>query len=401
MDLVTILLVAATAAALVAVLVTRRRLVRLGREVDAALSAAAAGVGRTPPSIGEAIDLLIEQRDSAVQQSSFIRSAVEGSTDGVLVLGSELEVRFATAAARRLIDGGHGGAEAAAGLRALARNVVTTGESATVRLEVRGPEGRAYRAHAELLPAELGLGVAIQITDITDQERVEAIRRDFVANVSHELKTPVGALAVLAEALTHAEDEAVRSRLLDRMQHEATRLASLVDDILDLSLVEAEAPGSALVDIGEVMRDAARRVAVVAESAGMEVVVDAPETLLLVRGDRRQLVSAIANLLDNGVKYSSFRREPDGRVWVRAVRSSDDVVVEVEDSGVGISESHISRIFERFYRVDRGRSRSQGGTGLGLAIVRHVALNHGGRVEVESTPGVGSTFRLRLPAEEE
>jgi two-component system, OmpR family, sensor histidine kinase SenX3 len=381
-------------------IVVRRRLQEGRRELAAALSAAAAGAGRSSPSIRDAIGVLIEQRDHAVQQSAFIRSAVERSTDGVLVLGSGLEVRFATAAARRLLNGGHGGAEAAARLRSLAREVAATGEGAAARLEVRVPDGRVYRAHAEVLPSGFGPGVAIQISDVTDQERVEAIRRDFVANVSHELKTPVGALVVLAEAVEHAADDAVRERLLARLQHEAKRVAALVDDILDLSLVESEEPGLGPVDVCDVVREAARRVAVVAEDAGVGIVVDVPDLPLMVCGDRRQLVSAVANLLDNAVKYSAFRREPESRVWARALRRGGELVIEVEDKGIGIAESHRGRIFERFYRVDRGRSRSQGGTGLGLAIVRHVAINHRGRVEVDSTPGVGSTFRLLLPVED-
>lgn len=401
MDVVTIVLVAATVVALAAVVVTRRTLAQTRREVAAALSAAAVGAGRTPSSLDDAIGLLVEQRDGAVRQSSFIRNAVEGSTDGVLVLGSDLEVRFATATARRLLDGGHGGAEAAAQLRALAQDVAATGVSGTARLEVRGREARVYRAHAEPVPPSIGLGVAIQITDVTDQERIEAIRRDFVANVSHELKTPVGALVVLAEAMGHVEDDAVRSRLLDRIQREAKRVATLVDDILDLSLVEGEAPGLAAVDVCDVVREATRRVAVVAGDAGAHIVVDVPDVPLIVPGDRRQLVSAVANLLDNAVKYSSFRSEPEGKVWVRAMRADDATIVEVEDTGIGIPEPHRARIFERFYRVDRAWSTARGGTGLGLAIVRHVAINHGGRVEVESTPGVGSTFRLRIPAEEQ
>jgi two-component system sensor histidine kinase SenX3 len=239
----------------------------------------------------------------------------------------------------------------------------------------------------------------IHLTDITDQERIDAIRRDFVANVSHELKTPVGALSVLAEALAESDGEEDRRRLGARLEDESRRLAALVDDILDLSLVESEKPSLVEVDLCEVIAEVRARVGVVAESAAMEVVVDAPGDSVVVEGDKRQLVSAVANLVDNAIKYSSFRTETGGRVWVRVKREGDHAVLEVEDHGIGISERHRGRIFERFYRVDRSRSRARGGTGLGLAIVRHVALNHGGSVEVESTPGVGSTFRLRIPVE--
>jgi two-component system sensor histidine kinase SenX3 len=243
----------------------------------------------------------------------------------------------------------------------------------------------------------------VRIDDVTEQERVEAMRRDFVANVSHELKTPVGALSVLAEALVDAGDEATRERLAVRLRLEATRLAAIVDDILDLSLVESEDAVNAPVDLADVIAAASERAAVVAEDAGIEVVVEAPDPPVVVRADRRQLVSAVSNLLDNAIKYSAFRADGGGgaTVWVRGRRDGGDAVLEVEDRGIGIPEDHQDRIFERFYRVDRARSRLSGGTGLGLAIVRHVALNHGGTVELDSTPGLGSIFRLRLPTTEE
>ena len=238
-------------------------------------------------------------------------------------------------------------------MRRLAQEVMEAGKPGETRFEVATPEMRVFEAAAEALSTDAGPGVAIQITDVTEHERVEAIRRDFVANVSHELKTPVGALVVLAEALAGADTEELRRRLTARMQSEAHRVAALVDDILDLSLVESEAPDMEQVDVVGVVREASRRVAVVAADAGMDISVDSPDGPIVILGDRRQLVSAIANLLDNAVKYSAFRRDPDACVWVRVSTSGPTVVVEVEDKGVGIPERHRARIFERFYRVDR------------------------------------------------
>jgi two-component system sensor histidine kinase SenX3 len=368
-------------------------------EVAVALSTAAAELGATPSTITRATDALVGRVEEARRRAAFVESAVEGSTEGVLALGPDFDVLLATGAARRILEGSRGTAAAVARVRRLAQDVMEAGEPSETRFEVATPEVRVFEAAAEAVSTDAGPGVTIQITDVTEHERVEAIRRDFVANVSHELKTPVGALVVLAEALDGAETDDLRRRLTARMQSESRRVAALVDDILDLSLVESEAPEMEPVDMVDVVREASQRVAVVAADAGMDIVVGSPDGPIVISGDPRQLVSAVANLLDNAVKYSAFRRDPDACVWIRVFTSGPTVVVEVEDKGVGIPERHRARIFERFYRVDRARSRSQGGTGLGLAIVRHVALNHGGTVEVESTPGVGSTFRIVLPVE--
>ena len=398
-DNLTVVLALLLAGAIAALIRLSMRLRRNDAEVAAALSTAAAELGATPSTIARATNALVGRAVEARRRAAFVESAVEGSTEGVLALGSGFEVLLATGAARRILEGSHGTAAAVARMRRLAQEVMEAGKPGETRFEVATPEMRVFEAAAEALSTDAGPGVAIQITDVTEHERVEAIRRDFVANVSHELKTPVGALVVLAEALAGADTEELRGRLTARMQSEAHRVAALVDDILDLSLVESEAPDMEQVDVVGVVREASQRVAVVAADAGMDISVDSPDGPIVILGDRRQLVSAIANLLDNAVKYSAFRRDPDASVWVRVSTSGPTVVVEVEDKGVGIPERHRARIFERFYRVDRARSRSDGGTGLGLAIVRHVALSHGGAVEVESTPGVGSTFRLLLPVE--
>jgi two-component system sensor histidine kinase SenX3 len=395
-EIVLVLLSVALVAALVAVAVLVRRLRRVTAEGRETLAAAATALGRSAGSAPDAVRALAMQRDDAISNREFIRSVVEGLSVGVMVIGPGNEPTFSTALARRLLEGGPGAAGAAVRLRDLADQVAATGDGREARLDGIGPQLRSYRAEADPLPAELGPGVVIRIADVTDQERVDRMRRDFVANVSHELKTPVGALAVLAEALEEAEDPEVRRRLTGRIHGEARRVATLVDEILDLSALESELPEMTAVDVGEAVGEAVRRVAVAADDAGTEIAVVGPESPTTVTGDRTQLVSAIANLLDNAVKYSSFR-PGSGRVRVRTCLDGDHVAIDVEDDGIGIAERHRSRIFERFYRIDAGRGRSHGGTGLGLAIVRHVAVNHGGTIEVESTPGVGSVFRLRLP----
>ncbi len=376
---------------------SRRRARRAETEIAAALSAARAALALAPDSLDDAIERLVTDRHVAVRRNAFIRSAVERSTDGVLVLDDQLEMLFATAPAEQILESRHGEAAVVAHIRRQARQVLESGVASEARVEVYAPRRRTLQVQVDPLPSGVGPGVGIHIRDVTEHERVEAIRRDFVANVSHELKTPIGALAVLAEALGGASDDATRQRLADRLQAEASRLSDLVDDILDLSLVESGDAVNQPVDLRDVVGDGARRVAVVAEDAGVDVICETPREPVVIEADRRQLVSAVANLLDNAIKYGSIRSADGGQVWVRARVEGEDAVIEVEDRGIGIPPDHQGRIFERFYRVDRARSRPRGGTGLGLAIVRHVALNHGGAVELESTPGVGSIFRLRLP----
>jgi two-component system sensor histidine kinase SenX3 len=250
---------------------------------------------------------------------------------------------------------------------------------------------RAYPLAGSTRP---GGAVAI-VQDASDRHRVEAIRRDFVANVSHELKTPVGALSLLAETLDGEDDPLVVDRLAKRVAAEAERLGRIIDDLLDLSRIEAnESPRQEMVPLTVVVGQAVELLRPAATSSGIRLEVDDPPWYLTVPGDRRDLVSAVSNLVDNAIKYS----ERDSLVQVR-VRSYDDLVeIAVIDEGVGIPARDMERIFERFYRVDRARSRTTGGTGLGLSIVRHVAVNHSGSVRVESREGSGSTFTLSLPA---
>jgi two-component system sensor histidine kinase SenX3 len=220
------------------------------------------------------------------------------------------------------------------------------------------------------------------------------VRRDFVANLSHELKTPLGALSLLAETLDGEEDPDVVARLTARVGAEATRFSRIVDDLLDLSRIEAGATGSLTeVALSAVIDEAVEGFQEPAAARGIRLEVAPPGPVLNVMANRRDLVSAVANLVDNAIKYS----EPGGAVYVDADRRGDRACLRVRDEGVGIPRRDQERIFERFYRVDRARSRWTGGTGLGLAIVRHVAAYHGGDVSVDSVEGEGSTFTLWVP----
>lgn len=247
---------------------------------------------------------------------------------------------------------------------------------------------------AETAPAAIDGAVAL-VEDRSAQRRTETVRRDFVANISHELKTPIGALGLLAETVRDEPDPVVVERLADRMIVEADRVGRTVDDLLELSSIEL-GDGAEFEDleVRSLVGEAESRLGSAAEQAGVTVRVDVPSGLVL-NGDRRQLVSALFNLLDNAVKYSGDGSE----VLVDAHDDPADGVLRltVADSGIGVPRRDLDRVFERFYRVDRARSRRTGGTGLGLAIVRHVVSNHGGEVLVESTEGVGSSFTLVLP----
>ncbi|MEO8283425.1 MAG: ATP-binding protein, partial [Pseudarthrobacter sp.] len=259
----------------------------------------------------------------------------------------------------------------------------------------RGPLGQGtiiVQVRAAMLGEEYILLLADDRTEIT---RTEEIRNDFVANVSHELKTPVGAISLLAEALeSSADDEQAVRRFAKRMHKESARLAALVQDIIELSRLQGASvsQGGSAVDINAVIAEAVDRSQLPAESKKIQIVVGEP-VAATVYGDRDLLVTALRNLIDNAIRYS-----PENTKVGVGVRSKDGLIaVSVTDQGEGLTPEDQERVFERFYRVDAARSRHTGGTGLGLSIVKHVASNHGGEVTLWSRPGQGSTFTLRLP----
>ncbi len=271
----------------------------------------------------------------------------------------------------------------------------TEGMEGGETLDIYGPPRRTVSVRAYPLETDWrGVGAVAVIEDVSERRRLEAVRRDFVSNISHELKTPVGALGLLAETLAGEEDPDVVNRLAWRIQTEAQRVARIMDDLLDLSRIESEeTPTREPVPLHLVVAQAAERVRAAAEQRGIRIRIGEPPRNLSVLGDRRQLVSALYNLMENAVKYS----DAGSTVEVGGRTDGTWVELRVRDHGIGIPAQDLERVFERFYRVDRARGRDTGGTGLGLAIVRHVANNHGGEVSVESREGEGSTFTLRLP----
>nr|WP_172894542.1 ATP-binding protein [Micromonospora purpureochromogenes] len=295
-------------------------------------------------------------------------------------------------------------------IRTLAGQVRRTGVRREIELDLpRGRDNAGVNPLGVHLRA-MGLGagyISIEAADVTESHRLARVRRDFVANVSHELKTPIGALQLLAEALLDAtepagaappdlsEDLVAARRFAERIQHESTRLGRLVQELLELTRLQGAEPQPAPepVAVDWVVAEVLDRTRTTAAARQIQVVTEG-EKGLTVYGSDAQIATAVANLVENAINYSG-----EGTTVRVATRADDEYVeIAVTDQGIGIAPNEVERIFERFYRADQARSRSTGGTGLGLAIVKHIASNHGGRVEVASTLGGGSTFTLRLPA---
>lgn len=294
-----------------------------------------------------------------------------------------------------------GGTLAVEPMLQMARDTRRDGEIRQVELDLprRGTgRGEALAVSARVAPLGSRL-VMLLVEDLTEARRIEAVRRDFVANVSHELKTPVGALSLLSEAVMDAaEDPEAVERFAGRMQYESTRLTSLVQELIDLSRVQNDDPleDSEPVGVGELVAEAVDRCRQSAGSKHITLAAGGTDGLF-VWGNRSQLAAALGNLVENAVNYSPARTRVGIAGRRVAAPGGELIEISVSDQGIGISERDKDRVFERFYRVDPARSRATGGTGLGLAIVKHVAASHGGEVTVWSAEGQGSTFTLRLP----
>jgi len=282
-------------------------------------------------------------------------------------------------------------------LLALVRVVRRTGQSHRGEVELpRGPIGEGKRKlSVTVAPLNESGMILVLISDESEYQKVDAIRRDFVANISHELKTPIGALSLLSEAVLGAKsDPDAVVKFASKMQRESRRLSELVQEIINLSRLQGSDPllSAYAVDVEDIIREAANQCQINAESRKIEIVIgEVSDTTVL--GDRDQLIMAVHNLIENAINYSP----ENTKVSVSAAVVDGLVEISIADQGIGISESELVRIFERFYRIDPARSRETGGTGLGLSIVKHVALNHGGDVSVWSKIALGSTFALRLP----
>jgi len=450
---------------------------------------------------GGAAEAVAEASSDAIR----LRRSLDTLPQGVVLCDETGAVAYSNARANALMASRHGDALAAQVVTELLEDGWHEG-TAERTLDLYGPPRRTLTVRAQLIDnGQRPLGVIAMIEDVSERRRLEDIRRDFVANVSHELKTPIGALGLLAETLISEPDVDVAQRLASRIHNEAFRVSRIIDDLLDLSRIESEeAPPREPVLVNLVMAEAVERVRATADQRGISIIMNEPSPPVAVLGDRRQLVSAMHALLENAITYSydgktvtvsgavvrghldgagaptgttagaapaagagssgwtaaatgttatgttaagttaagttaaggvgpipasrpnptstsnPYGAEPTGATHLEsspAVTAEpvtphgsttgsqpvlrDSVRLSVTDHGVGIPARDLDRIFERFYRVDHGRSRETGGTGLGLSIVRHVASNHQGWVEVESREGEGSTFTLVLPLQPE
>jgi two-component system, OmpR family, phosphate regulon sensor histidine kinase PhoR len=388
-------------------------------------SAAGAGARALRPGDPEEIVLLAATLDSmaaeigarvsaAEAQGRELEAILDAMAEAVLALDSGLSITIANPAARALfgLEGEVAGrslleATRSSGLQEIAAGCLAAGERRAVEIVLYLPSERVFRAFAA--PLRGAAGIVLVLGDITELRRLERVRRDFVANVSHELRTPVqlikgfsellGALPLGAESLREGAmgDPGQARRFLGIIERNASRMESLIADLLSLASLEREgrewlkAERSAIAPILAAAREA---ILPKAEARGTGISIDCAEGLE-AKVDAGLIEQALVNLIDNAVKYSP----PGGRVRVGARAEGGLLAMEVRDDGIGIPARDLTRVFERFYRVDKARSRDLGGTGLGLAIVRHIALAHGGKVSVESYEGEGSTFRIVLPLE--
>ena len=342
-------------------------------------------------------DLAEAEGLSAVAAARRLEASLDALRSGLVLCDRSGRVVADNAAAKVFLQARHGEALVAPVIKDLLEKA-RDGERVTTNVELHTEPRRSYEVEAgPVVRQDEMLGAVALVRDTTEHHRIESVRRDFVANVSHELKTPIGALSLLADSMAADPEPEVAARLAGRMQIEIQRVANTIDDLLTLAMLEDDSSRpDALVDIDAVVAAAVDRISETAEQKDIKVIVSGPEDPAAIRGSRLHLESALFNLLDNAVKFS----EPGGRVDVLVETDERTVSVSVADEGIGIPATERSRIFERFYRVDRARSRNTGGTGLGLSIVRHAALNHGGDVSVTSREGYGAQFTITLPLDD-
>ena len=340
----------------------------------------------------------LQRREASAREDAQVQSLILGSMhEGVLLFDGQGRSAFANEALEQHLDSSPESSSQLfpVALRDAVAQVAESGAPRSVDVE-RGSPSRWLRVRAT--PADDEGSVLLVVNDITESRRIESVRRDFVTNASHELKTPAASIQAAAETLRSVaeEDPAAVPRFAAQLEREALRLSRIIADLLDLSRLEAGRERGEPIRLDALVREESERYEATARESGIALVITAPAPAT-VTGSPRDLSLLVRNLIDNAIRYT----QPGGRVEIEIEIASqgDDVVkLTVRDTGVGIPARDIPRVFERFYRVDRARSRETGGTGLGLAIVKHVAENHGGTVHVESELGVGSAFVVGLPA---
>jgi signal transduction histidine kinase len=336
---------------------------------------------------------LQEQASLAERERDQMDLVLSSMREGVVLFGAGGETVYANAAAERHLGAIPRSASAVLPLplRDACRRALEVAETVAAEAQTGSPE-RWLRGTAVPVGADV---VLLVVRDVTEGKRLDAVRRDFVANASHELKTPAASIQAAAETISSAavDDPAVVPRFAAQLEREAARLSRIVSDLLDLSRLEAGSDLEEVVALDGIVRDELERFDERAAEAGVKLSLRADGSPK-VRGAARDLALMVRNLVDNAIRYT----RPGGRVDVEVEERDDEAVLAVTDTGLGIPTRDLPRVFERFYRVDRARSRETGGTGLGLSIVRHVVENHAGHVSVESELGRGTRFEVRIPA---
>lgn len=358
--------------------VARRRVARHAESSKPGQASVAIGAGRFGPAPSSLDEIIVV--------------ALDALPSGVVIADAGGAVLYKNSAARAISGVRHIDVLVDEAVEAMVKTATST-ETQHRRFDTAGSPSRAFDIRTKRLASG---PIVATVEDVTEQSRIDTVRTDFVANLSHELKTPIGGIAALADTMIGEKDPQVIERLTARIVDESYRLSRIVDDLLDLSRIEfGGAEDWEPVAITDVVNEVVARMQHESKRTGVSI---EAKTLAGVRvvGDRMQLVSALQNLVSNAIKYSG-----DGKkVLVEVQATAELVSILVVDQGIGIAARDHQRIFERFYRVDRARSRTTGGSGLGLSIVRHVVSNHGGTVSVVSEEGRGSTFTIVLPREE-
>jgi two-component system phosphate regulon sensor histidine kinase PhoR len=349
---------------------------------------------RASELLGRSADELQQRMSALDQDRTTMRNVLSSMEEGVVLVGPTGRVRLSNQAAERLLGTRH---LTMSGLLPMAfqeaaRKAAAGGAADAVEVETGSP---SRWARATAIPVGDDGSVLLVVRDVTEAKRLEAVRRDFVANASHELKTPAASIQAAGETIRSAarDDPSVIPRFAEQLEREAFRLSRIVSDLLDLSRLETGDELDEEVGLDQVAKEERDRFEEAAREGGLTLSIDLGP-VPPVRGSARDLSLLVRNLVDNAIRYT----KPGGRVEVTLSAEGDEVVLSVADTGVGIPTRELPRIFERFYRVDRARSRETGGTGLGLSIVKHVIENHGGTVNVTSELGRGTCFEVRLPA---
>ncbi len=333
--------------------------------------------------------------EAGLPDSALWQALLQTTEDAVLVADAEGRILLSNPIAASLFGAAAGGTLLArtlsSDLEELYRAAIRRRSGVEREVTLNQPSIRTL--HVRITPV-LADQFLLVLRDLTELRRLERVRRDFVANVSHELRTPLTSVKAMAETLLDGalEDAEAAPRFLQTIIRESDRLVRLSADLLDLSRVEARGIEKTPIDLTALVAEVASRLASQAEKADITFT-NTLRAPLIVPADRDEMAQVLVNLLDNAIAYTP----PGGHVTLSASETAESVTVSVADTGIGILSHDIPRLFERFYRADKARSRASGGTGLGLSIVKHIVENHGGTVGVESEYNKGSVFSFTLP----